>query len=177
VVYVTHDQVEAMTMATRIAILDQGRLQQLGPPQQVYAQPANLFVAAFIGSPPMNTIHGDVTGEPGSLRVRVPGGTLAVPDRAAAALASMQLRDVVIGVRPEHIRFVGDGAGVPATVTVVESLGHERHVVLRLDDGQMIIARVPADDPAPSEGDAVRLGAADDTLHLFDPTSADRVEW
>jgi multiple sugar transport system ATP-binding protein len=184
VVYVTHDQVEAMTMATRIAILDQGRLQQLGPPQEVYAQPANLFVAAFIGSPPMNTIHGDVIGEPGALRMRVPGGTLALPERAIAALASTQMRDVVLGVRPEHVRFLGDGAddrsdgaGVPATVTVVESLGHERHVVLRLEDGQMIIARIPTDEPVPSVGDAVRLGAADDTLHLFDPTTANRVEW
>ena len=73
VVYVTHDQVEAMTMATRIAILDRGRLQQVGPPQEVYDRPANLFVAAFIGSPPMNTVTGTVVGEPGAPRLRVPG--------------------------------------------------------------------------------------------------------
>jgi len=79
VVYVTHDQVEAMTMATRIAILDRGRLQQVAPPQEVYDRPANLFVAAFIGSPPMNTVTGTVIGEPGAPRLRVPGAELALP--------------------------------------------------------------------------------------------------
>jgi multiple sugar transport system ATP-binding protein len=175
VVYVTHDQVEAMTMATRIAILDRGRLQQVGPPQEVYDRPANLFVAAFIGSPPMNTVTGVVVGEPGALRVRVPGADLALPEGVASALAGLTSSAVVLGVRPEHLRL--GSTGIPATVTVVESLGHEQHIICRLADEQMLIARVAADAAAPAEGDRVFLGADAGTLHLFDPATGARVEW
>jgi multiple sugar transport system ATP-binding protein len=175
VVYVTHDQVEAMTMANRIAILNLGQLQQVGPPRDVYARPANLFVAAFIGSPPMNTVTGSVVGEPGALHVRVPGADLKLSERATGALQAAGLHDVVLGIRPEHLKL--DGAGIPATVTVVESLGHEQHVVCRLEDGQMMIARVTAEGAVPDEGDAVHLGAEEHTLHLFDPDTTRRVEW
>jgi multiple sugar transport system ATP-binding protein len=175
VVYVTHDQVEAMTMATRIAIMNFGELQQIGPPRDVYAKPANLFVAAFIGSPPMNIVKGTVAGEPGALRVRVPGAELAVPGAAGQQLTAKGLREVVIGVRPEHLRF-GD-RGIPAVVTVVESLGHEQHVVCRLDDEQMVIARVAADQHVPDVGSAVNLNAGEGALHLFDPNTTDRIEW
>jgi multiple sugar transport system ATP-binding protein len=175
VVYVTHDQVEAMTMASRIAILNLGQLQQIGPPRDVYARPANLFVAAFIGSPPMNTVTGSVVGEPGALRVRVPGADLKLSERATGALQTAGLHDVVLGIRPEHLRL--DGAGIPATVTVVESLGHEQHIVCRLEDGQMMIARVTAERAVPGEGDTVHLGAEEHTLHLFDPDTTRRVEW
>jgi len=175
VVYVTHDQVEAMTMATRIAILDHGRLQQIGPPRDVYAKPANLFVASFIGSPPMNMINGHITGEPEALRLRVPGTELNIPPHAADALKAADLRDIVLGVRPEHLRF-GEG-GIPAIVTVIESLGHEQHVVCRLSDGQMVTARVGADAIAPAVGATVHLSAADHALHVFDPTTSKRIEW
>jgi multiple sugar transport system ATP-binding protein len=175
VVYVTHDQVEAMTMATRIAILDRGRLQQVGPPDEVYARPANLFVASFIGSPPMNTVTADVVGELGAPRVRVPGAELEVRSPVTEALIASGVREVVLGVRPEHLRFAD--SGIPAEVTVVESLGHEQHVVCRLTDGQMMIARVSSDSAAPKEGSKVMLGADDGTLHLFDPTTMARIEW
>jgi multiple sugar transport system ATP-binding protein len=176
VVYVTHDQVEAMTMGTRIAILEAGRLQQVGPPQEVYARPANLFVARFIGSPPMNTVTGEIVGEAGALRVRLPGAELALPDAASAAIARAGLREVVLGVRPEHL--VLDGAGeLPATVTVVESLGHERHIICRLTDSQMVIARVGSGEPAPAEGARVQLGTQPAHLHLFDAATTERVVW
>jgi multiple sugar transport system ATP-binding protein len=175
VVYVTHDQVEAMTMATRIAILDRGRLQQIAAPDEVYARPANLFVASFIGSPPMNTVTADVTGEPDAPRVRVPGTELEVRSPAREALIASGLREVVLGVRPEHLRFAS--SGIPAEVTVVESLGHEQHVVCRLTDGQMMIARLPSDSVVPTEGSKVALGADDGTLHLFDPATGTRIEW
>jgi multiple sugar transport system ATP-binding protein len=175
VVYVTHDQVEAMTMATRIAILNFGQLQQVGPPREVYARPANLFVASFIGSPPMNTVRGTVVGEPGTPHVRVPGAELKLSEAATTALAASGVHEVVLGVRPEHLRV--DSIGIPATVTVVESLGHEQHVVCRLDDGQMMIARVPSDRAVPAEGAAVHLGADDGTLHLFDPATTRRIDW
>jgi multiple sugar transport system ATP-binding protein len=175
VVYVTHDQVEAMTMATRIAILDRGRLQQVGPPREVYEKPANLFVAAFIGSPPMNMVNGHMIGDHEAPRMQVPGAELVVPENAVRALAELASPEVVLGVRPEHLRL--DGTGIPAEVTVVESLGHEQHVVCRLVDGQMLIARLPADVPAPAEGERVHLGADPGSLHIFDPVTGGRVEW
>jgi multiple sugar transport system ATP-binding protein len=175
IIYVTHDQVEAMTMATRIAILDRGKLQQVGPPREVYEKPANLFVAAFIGSPPMNTVTGHLGGDESAPRLEVPGAQLVVPDSAARAMRAMASSDVVLGVRPEHLRL--DGAGIPAEVTVVESLGHEQHVVCRLVDGQMLIARLPADAPTPAEGANVHLGTDPGTLHLFDAATGERLSW
>ncbi|GAC1313092.1 MAG: sn-glycerol-3-phosphate ABC transporter ATP-binding protein UgpC [Acidimicrobiales bacterium] len=168
-VYVTHDQVEAMTMGHRIAVMDSGVLQQLGPPQDVYERPANLFVARFIGSPPMNTIAGTATTADGQPAVAVPGAAVAVGDvRPSGA-------DVVVGVRPEHVRISGDGL-LPATVTLVESLGHERHVVCRLADGQTVIARQAAALAVPAPGAAVRLQVDPTDLHFFDGTTGLRME-
>jgi ABC-type sugar transport system ATPase subunit len=175
IVYVTHDQVEAMTMATRIAILDRGQLQQIGPPRDVYEKPANLFVAGFIGSPPMNMVKGTTSGEGDVPHLRVPGADLSIPENAARAMKAMQSSEVVIGVRPEHLRL--DGVGIPAEVTVVESLGHEQQVVCRLADGQMVIARLGADASTPAEGENVHLGADAGKIHLFDPVTGERVEW
>ena len=175
IVYVTHDQVEAMTMATRIVILDRGRLQQIGPPRDVYDRPANLFVAAFIGSPPMNIVSGHLATDTDEPRLRVPGAELKVPENAARAIGAMSSSDVVLGVRPEHLRM--GAAGIPAEVTVIESLGHEQHVVCRLVDGQMLIARLPADAPTPVEGENVHLNADEGALHLFDSVTGTRAEW
>jgi multiple sugar transport system ATP-binding protein len=176
VLYVTHDQVEAMTMGDRIAIMNDGVLQQVGPPQQVYDLPYNLFVANFIGTPPMNTVSGHVvsSGTNGALSVRLPGAEVALPSELADRLAQRNVGDVVVGVRPEHVRLRPDGA-IPATVSVVESLGHERHVICRLDDETMIITRQPADEPAPAVGDHVRLAAESARFHVFDAASGVRV--
>jgi len=173
VVYVTHDQVEAMTMGTRIAIMSAGVLQQVGPPQEVYSRPANLFVAQFIGSPPMNTVTGEVVTVEGGLAVRLPGGDVTLPDQVAAALRARTVDKVVVGVRPEHL--VLTGGFVPATVTVVESLGHERHIVCRLGDGQMVIVRIDADARVPELQSTVQLGTDVAHLHLFDPVGGDRL--
>ncbi|HEX5615364.1 MAG TPA: ABC transporter ATP-binding protein [Acidimicrobiia bacterium] len=174
-VYVTHDQVEAMTMGHRIAILEAGVLQQVGPPQEVYDRPANLFVARFIGSPPMNTVRGEVARHDGALVVQLPGGPVEVPAPIAHALEQSGVTSVVIGVRSEHLSF-GGAASIPATVTVVESLGHERHVICRLVDGQMVIVRVAAGEPVPSVGESVQLGSDAEHLHVFDAQSTARVE-
>ena len=133
VVYVTHDQVEAMTMGDRIAIMQRGVLQQVGAPQDVYARPGNLFVAGFIGSPPMNTVTGRVTHDGDTLVAELPGGRAPLSDDVARAVAAMNLEEVVIGVRPEDLRFESGEVGVVATVSVVESLGHERHIVVPPD--------------------------------------------
>src|ERR687898_1188746 len=120
VVYVTHAQVEAMTMADRIAIMSAGRLQQLGTPQAVYEAPANLFVAQFIGTPPMNTLPGTVTTE-GGPAVDVGGGRVPLPDLTGRLEEG---RPVVVGVRPEALA-VTDGGPLGLTVRAVEWLGHE----------------------------------------------------
>ena len=174
VVYVTHDQVEAMTMGDRIAVMDAGVLQQIGPPQAVYNRPANLFVAGFIGSPPMNTIRAQVSNRDGRPTIVVPGGSLPVPEPLASALPQPATSDVVVGVRPEHLRIGSDGFA-PATVTVVESLGHELHVICRLADTQTVIVRQAVGGPVPAAGDAVRLAASGIDLHLFDPAAGTRI--
>ncbi len=174
IVYVTHDQVEAMTMGHRIAVLDQGVLQQIGRPQDVYARPANLFVARFIGSPPMNTVAGRVERVDGELIAQLPGRGLSVPAELAAAVEASGVTEVVIGVRPEDLRFDAQ-EGLPATVSVIESLGHERHVICRLDDQQLVIVRQDAHQPAPAEGSTTFLVADAGALHLFDPDAGSRI--
>ncbi|MFL6241457.1 MAG: ABC transporter ATP-binding protein, partial [Acidimicrobiia bacterium] len=174
IVYVTHDQVEAMTMGDRIAILDQGVLQQVAAPQEVYARPANLFVARFIGNPPMNTINGDVTRADGTVGVQLPGSVLELPPALAAAVERGGLERVVVGVRPEHLAF-GDGP-LRATVSVVESLGHELHVICRLEDGELVIVRQPASVAPPAEESDVGITADPANLHLFDAGTEQRVD-
>src|SRR3954454_24385512 len=119
--YVTHDQVEAMTMGHRVAVLSQGELQQVGPPRELYERPVNTFVAGFIGSPAMNIVNAQIgsdgCAELGPVRVAL------APD-AAAGVARRGLRAVLVGLRPESLEVVGDdGGGIPARVEVVEELG------------------------------------------------------
>jgi multiple sugar transport system ATP-binding protein len=175
ILYVTHDQVEAMTMGHRIAIMNDGALQQVGPPQAVYERPANLFVARFIGSPAMNTVTGPVVTDGEGLSVAIVNSRVPVPAPYARAIARAGLDGVVIGVRPEHLRLTSDGL-LPATVTVVESLGHERHVICRLEDGQMLIVRQPSSEAAPGEGSMVRLATDLQHLHVFDAHTEQRIE-
>ncbi|MGH9014148.1 MAG: ABC transporter ATP-binding protein [Acidimicrobiia bacterium] len=176
VIYVTHDQVEAMTMGSRIAILNEGVLQQVGPPQGVYDHPANLFVARFIGNPPMNTVTGRVTRAAGNGHsVAVPGGAVALSPAVGKALNRLALEEVVVGVRAEHLELAADGP-IAVTVSVVESLGHERHVFCRLADGQPVIVRQPASAPPPAEQARMKLTFDDAHLHLFDPATERRVE-
>jgi len=175
VVYVTHDQVEAMTMGHRIAILDRGVLQQVDEPQRVYARPANLFVARFIGNPPMNTVEGRLTSAAGDgLAFESAGLTVPLPAPLARAARAAGLERAVLGMRPEDLQV--DRAGsISAKLTLVESLGHERHLILRLDDGQPLVARQPAEAAVPRDGEPVALGVGSDALHLFDPTTEHRL--
>jgi ABC-type sugar transport system ATPase subunit len=146
ILYVTHDQVEAMTMGTRVAIMDAGVLQQVGPPQEVYDRPANTFVARFIGTPPMD-LFPPHTIEDG---------------------------DAIVGVRPEHVTIDTDGS-LWARVTLVEALGHERHVSCALDDDTPIVVRVPSHVSVPAEGADVRLGALAGHRHHFDAVTGTRI--
>jgi ABC-type sugar transport system ATPase subunit len=174
VVYVTHDQVEAMTMADRIVVMDNGVLQQAGPPQEVYAKPANLFVARFIGNPPMNTVAGTVLTTDGALGVQLPAGRVELPPAAGEAVRRRERGDVVIGVRPEHATLDPEGA-LEATVAVVEVLGHEQHVICRLANGDLFTVRQSNDDVPPGIGAGVRIAVGAARLHVFDPESGLRL--
>jgi ABC-type sugar transport system ATPase subunit len=175
IVYVTHDQVEAMTMGHRIAIMSEGVLQQVGPPQAVYERPANLFVAGFIGNPPMNTIEGDVLDDRGTLVLALGESRVPLPPGHAAAVRAAGSKALVIGVRPEHVQLSSDGA-LAATVSVIESLGHERHVICRLDGDQMVIIRQPSEVAPPSAGATVRLAVEPEHLHVFDAVTTRRLD-
>ena len=174
VVYVTHDQVEGMTMGDRIAVIDRGVLQQVAPPAEVYRQPANLFVAGFIGSPPMNTISGRPVEGHDELVVETASGSVPLPSAHQAAVRASTAKEIVVGVRPERV-LIGDDGPLVATVVVVESLGYESHVVCRLTDGQPVTVRLPGDSATPHDGDTVRLSAAVDHLHLFDAATGSRI--
>lgn len=180
VVYVTHDQVEAMTMGHRIAIMSEGVLQQVGPPQDVYERPANLFVARFIGAPPMNTITGRISSKEGGHYLVTAGGAIALPSEISGAALNATGQEVVLGVRPEHVRILPHSSetqfALDATVAVIESLGHERHVVCRLSDEQMVIVRQTVETERPVEGAAVRLTADPVGLHLFDAATGLRLD-
>jgi multiple sugar transport system ATP-binding protein len=170
-VYVTHDQVEAMTMADRIAIISEGRLQQVGPPQAVYERPHNLFVARFIGAPPMNTVPGQVVVDADGTYVDLGGQRIAVAPLSAEPLAHGS--DVVIGVRPEHL--VVDPAGpVKASVRAVEWLGHERLVTCDIA-GHPVVVRQSSGDAPVQPGEALPLTADPAQVHLFDPSTTERL--
>jgi ABC-type sugar transport system ATPase subunit len=166
-------------MGHRIAVLDHGVLQQIGAPQAVYAEPANLFVARFIGSPPMNTVTGRLDRVDGELVAQLPGAGVPVPPELGRAIDAAGVDEVVIGVRPEDLRFDGTSpqgvAGIPATVSVVESLGHERHVVCRLADQQLVIVRQDAHESAPAEESTIHLVADPGALHVFDAVAGTRI--
>ncbi|HEX2313529.1 MAG TPA: ABC transporter ATP-binding protein [Thermomonospora sp.] len=168
VVYVTHDQVEAMTMATRIVVLNEGRVEQAGTPAEVYDTPASVFVARFLGSPPMNLLDAAVRGD----------GTVHGPGLELALGLGVDLpeRPVTLGVRPEHLTVVpSERAGLRGVVTAVENLGGEE-----IAHCQVGPARIGLRGPRPlgvGEGDRVGLSARPEHLHLFDPGSGRRLAW
>ena len=153
-VYVTHDQIEAMTMADVIVVLKDGVVQQVGAPLDLYDRPANAFVAGFIGSPAMNLIDARATGG----RISLPGLDISTP-------ADGPLR---VGVRPEHLRFAE--AGLPGTIKVVEPTGAETHVIVGTEGGDLTVAT--PERVALRPGAPVHVAAEADRLHLFDADGA-----
>jgi multiple sugar transport system ATP-binding protein len=169
--YVTHDQVEAMTMGDRVAVLKDGVLQQVASPRAMYDRPANVFVAGFIGSPAMNLFDVEV-GADGTTHLG--HFTLALPQEASGTLTT---RQVTVGVRPEDLRLVGEDMGIPATVELVEELGSDAflHASVRGGDGgQVLVARVDPKSP-PMKGEDVSLAPATEHLHWFDSATGARV--
>lgn len=159
-VYVTHDQLEAMTMSDRIAIMEGGKLQQFAPPSQVYAEPANRFVASFIGTPGMTLIDGDLAREGDTWMFTMKG--LSMPIRALNDKA--QAGPACLGVRPEHIS-IGEGS-INAVVQVIEKTGHENIVFLEMASGQRLTARVSADQVWDA-GERVKVSLNANKAHFF----------
>jgi ABC-type sugar transport system ATPase subunit len=145
-IYVTHDQVEAMTMGSRVAVLNGGRLEQVGTPQDVYDRPASVFVAQFIGTPPMNVL---------------PAGMLGTSE-------------VQVGIRPEHL-LVTPGGPLQGTIRQVEHLGHEVLLLAEAGDGVRLTARVAPSDRLPAVGETVSFDAAPQHFHRFDASTGVRV--
>ena len=171
IVYVTHDQVEAMTLADRIAVMKGGYLEQLGTPDDVYSRPASRFVAGFIGSPTMNFVDATIGAGGSTIRLKT-GVTLAVPAGRHAELSQLAGRAVVFGIRPEHLSFGAHGpdmVGVATKASMVEPLGSDTLVTLSLDGAEMT-ARFPP-EAGVRVGDTVELGIAMSRFHLFDPES------
>ncbi|QUH02125.1 ABC transporter ATP-binding protein [Saccharopolyspora erythraea] len=170
-VYVTHDQVEAMTMATRIALLNAGKLEQVGTPAEVYDQPATTFAARFLGSPAMNLLDATVRAEGGGLTARAAEVSLDL-----GIEGELPEREVVLGVRPEHLRPAADAeAGIRALVTAVENLGHEEVAHCEVGASAICVRGPRPLDLRP--GDRVALTADARHLHLFDPGSGRRLTW
>jgi multiple sugar transport system ATP-binding protein len=164
-VYVTHDQVEAMTMADRIVVLNRGVVAQQGGPMTLYHQPDNEFTATFIGSPKMNVLPARASaGHDGALRIESPVGlTLDLPHAGAHALRG----DVRLGIRPEHLKIAPEGAGrVSLDVAIVERLGVETYLTVGPPDFPLVV-RAEGDMPV-RPGDRVSLTADPAACHLFD---------
>ena len=166
--FVTHDQVEAMTLAQRMIVMNAGRMEQIGTPEQVYGQPASAFVASFIGSPPMNLLPGLAEGLNFTCGQGARAVTLALP-AAPPRAGALQL-----GLRPEHAELRADGPW-PLQVETIEMLGAERLVHGWLGD-TLFTVRIDATLPPPAIGQTVRLAAPAGHLHWFDASTGQRVE-
>ncbi len=175
--YVTHDQIEAMTLGDRIVVMHQGRVRQVDTPERVYQRPADTFVAGFLGSPPMNLIAGVLvrSGEGSSVRPdAAPAITIAAP--ASGELERLPPNGaVVLGVRPEHLRTsvatgdAPDADGFDATVELAEALGHEQLLHLRVEEVPLTVRGAPGVRPA--VGSLVRVHVDPAHVHLFDAVS------
>ncbi len=183
--YVTHDQVEALTMGHRIAVMSEGRLQQVAAPEDLYANPTNVFVAHFLGSPGMNLVEGmlvengssDASGGAGrgTLCLAFAGASVPLPAEVADPVRGLG-PDVVLGLRPEVLRLSPDGV-IAANVIIVELLGAETHVICHTENGARIIVRQGAGAAKPALGEAVRIAVDADpkAYHLFDASTGERL--
>ena len=169
-VYVTHDQIEAMTLGDRIVVLDAGRVQQVDTPMALYQRPANRFVAGFIGSPAMNFIEGRIS--PG--RFIADDQSLSLPLADASATVTSKEREVILGIRPEDISIAQNGGkSVPLTLELSEPIGSEVFLYTRTGHHQ-VIARV-SPQTLPQPGTSVNLTFDSSRFHFFDPHSGARL--
>ena len=161
--YVTHDQVEAMTLGDRLLVLHQGRPVQFATPMEVFSRPADTYVAGFIGAPAMNFLPAEVVNDGNAIRL-VSGETFPLPGRFPAG-------PVTLGVRPEHVALAP--SGIALQVELVEPLGSETLVHGRMEDGTALLAKQPG---AAAVGDDVLVTLDPDALHIFDHSTGVRVD-
>ncbi len=172
VVYVTHDQVEAMTLGTKVAVMKEGVIQQIADPQTIYERPANMFVAGFIGSPTMNFLSGTLEKDGSSFALRHGEGVLPLP-ALAQDVGGFVGRKVVAGIRPESIGAGNGPATFAGKVDVVEPTGPDTMVIVSVG-GQLITARLGSRD-RPALGDTLTLAVNTAEVNLFDPESGNRI--
>jgi multiple sugar transport system ATP-binding protein len=169
-VYVTHDQVEAMTMGDRVAVLKGGKLQQFASPSELYDKPTNAFVAGFIGSPAMNLVTAPITSD----GVRIGESTLELERDEIALLADAGLKEVTIGVRPEQLELSESG-GVEVIVDLVEDLGSEAYLYTHAGAGIQLVARSLPRSPARLADTVWLRRTPDGVVHLFHPDTGERI--
>ena len=170
-IYVTHDQVEAMTMADRIAVMSEGHLQAFAPPDELYDRPRTLFVAGFVGNPPMNFVDVEVTREDGSYHARRDGFDMILPpERGEKAVSKGK---VVLGIRPEDVTIAGEGIG--GEVYVVEPMGRENLVDVRVGEASILVLADPKVGLA--VGQSVRIDCDAHKVQLFDPETERSLLW
>ena len=176
-IYVTHDQVEAMTLADRVVVMRDGRVEQIGTPDLIYNQPASIFVAGFIGSPTMNLVAARLEHRNGTLVVALGSeASFFVPPEHWAAYRDWVGRDVIFGLRPEHLAWSdadADATTVEVAVSVIEPLGADTLVFFEIS-GLEMVARVPP-EAARGSGDRIRLRPDLRRMHLFDPATGTRI--
>src|SRR5215472_9992410 len=169
-VYVTHDQLEAMTMADRIVVMQEGNVEQMGPPLDLYDRPANLFVAGFIGSPAMNFVEGVLAR--GAAGWQVVAGEASLP--LGPGFAGQEGRNVVYGIRPEHLGVAAPGEGIPAEAEVVEPTGASTYVFTRIAGNP--VTAIFTDRRKLEPGARIGLLPQPDRIHLFDAGTGQRLE-
>ena len=169
-VYVTHDQVEAMTMADRIVVMHDGRVEQIGTPLELYDHPGNLFVAQFIGSPAMNVVEGTVRRGNGAAHVEAAGGV-----RWPLGNAGTEGQQVAYGIRPEHLTLAGAGAAgaVAGEIIVVEPTGAETELLVKAGEAQIVL--VTHGRPVVNPGDRIGLAVDLAMVHVFDKATGQRI--
>ena len=165
-IYVTHDQTEAMTMGDRIAVMNNGRIQQIASPLEIYNRPANRFVAEFIGSPPMNFLPVELVG---SSKLKHEHFELNLPDARTPFLQSNKAKSLILGIRPQHLSLTKESKlNIQIKVDLVEALGNETYISAHLvsDTSQILTVSLPPDKPI-AIGDVVWLAIEIDKIHLF----------
>ena len=164
-IYVTHDQIEAMTMADRIVVIRDGVIQQVGTTSEIYGCPTNTFVALFVGSPPMNLIRGRLTAHAGGYRLDGP----VTVDLDGFAPIDLTGDEITLGIRPENVVLTGpaDSATVPGRVELIEAVGSDSFLSVAVADGESVMVRVPADTRV-LEGDHIHLRFPPNRLLIFD---------
>ena len=165
-VYVTHDQTEAMTMGDRIVVMKDGHIQQVDTPQRLFNFPANVFVAGFIGSPQMNFINSKVVKYENKYFIEFSGSLMSVPQRFMDKIKDYENKEVIMGVRPEDI-IIEEKSEVKASVDIMEVMGSEAYVYLKLNDGSKLIAKTGSGVNF-NVGDEVGIKANPDKIHIFD---------